>query len=69
MYLSDKMQNGTTNETEKNQYQTMQEIANKVIETQDLSLQSQYEELRQDETYQELFYLLQEMHMKALSEE
>ena len=47
----------------------MQEIANKVIETQDLSLQSQYEELRQDETYQELFYLLQEMHMKALSEE
>lgn len=69
MYLSDKMQNGTTNETEKNQYQTMQEIANKVIETQDLSLQSQYEELRNDETYQELFYLLQEMHMKALSEE
>lgn len=69
MYLSDKMQNGTTNETEKNQYQTIQEIANKVIETQDLSLQSQYEELRQDETYQELFYLLQEMHMKALSEE
>lgn len=69
MYLSDKIQNGTTNETEKNQYQTMQEIANKVIETQDLSLQSQYEELRQDETYQELFYLLQEMHMKALSEE
>lgn len=69
MYLSDKMQNGTTNETEKNQYQTIQEIANKVIETQDLSLQSQYEELRNDETYQELFYLLQEMHMKALSEE
>ena len=53
----------------KNQYQTIQEIANKVIETQDLSLQSQYEELRNDETYQELFYLLQEMHMKALSEE
>lgn len=69
MYLSDKIQNDTANETEKNQYQTIQEIANKVIETQDLSLQSQYEELRNDETYQELFYLLQEMHMKALSEE